>query len=396
MKQNAAAVIAQSKVILEMSKDSKNTQTVTVYREKLAPLVEAYTKAVDEMLQFEKEDGDLALNGIAADVATTNQAMIGGGILCLVASLVVSALVVRQLADTLQKLITALLQVNGSATEMSATSTISAKLAILNEKTANINSVVATINKVADQTNLLSLNAAIEAEKAGEAGLGFGVVATEIRRLADQTAVATYDIEQMVKEMQSAVSAGVMGMDKFSEEVRRGNEEVCGVTGQLAQIIQQIQALIPRFESVNEGMQTQTSAAGTWLPAHPAGVLRILSAQCSTGEEPFSIVMALLDAGLEAHQFNVEAVDISQHALAHARKGVYSQNSFRGARTEFREKYFVKAGNNWRLSDPVLKQVALCKRSYSGGSFEGGAEPPHCYDAGATTELPPYSRSPHI
>ena len=119
-----------------------------------------------------------------------------------------------------------------------------------------------TINKVADQTNLLSLNAAIEAEKAGEYGHGFGVVATEIRRLADQTAVATYDIEQMVKEMQSAVSAGVMGMDKFNEEVRRGSEETRQVTGQLAEIIQQVQALTPRFESVNEGMQAQSAAAG--------------------------------------------------------------------------------------------------------------------------------------
>jgi methyl-accepting chemotaxis protein WspA len=145
---------------------------------------------------------------------------------------------------------------------MEATANISAKLAILNEKTANINSVVTTINKVADQTNLLSLNAAIEAEKAGEYGQGFGVVATEIRRLADQTAVATYDIEQMVKEMQSAVAAGVMGMDKFNEEVRRGTDEVGKVTTQLGDIIQQVQTLSPRFESVNEGMKSQSAAAG--------------------------------------------------------------------------------------------------------------------------------------
>ena len=138
---------------------------------------------------------------------------------------------------------------------------INAKLAVLNEKAGNINQVVTTITKVADQTNLLSLNAAIEAEKAGEYGRGFAVVATEIRRLADQTAVATYDIEQMVKEMQSAVSAGVMGMDKFSEEVRRGMQEVQQVGGQLAQIIQQVQALAPRVESVNEGMQAQATGA---------------------------------------------------------------------------------------------------------------------------------------
>jgi methyl-accepting chemotaxis protein WspA len=144
---------------------------------------------------------------------------------------------------------------------MDAAGSINAKLAVLNEKAGNINQVVTTITKVADQTNLLSLNAAIEAEKAGEYGRGFTVVASEIRRLADQTAVATYDIEQMVKEIQSAVSAGVMGMDKFSEEVRHGMQEVQQVGGQLSQIIGQVQALVPRFENVNEAMQAQANGA---------------------------------------------------------------------------------------------------------------------------------------
>src|SRR6202035_1648213 len=130
---------------------------------------------------------------------------------------------------------------------MEAGGAVNAELGVLNEKASNINQVVTTITKVADQTNLLSLNAAIEAEKAGEHGRGFAVVATEIRRLADQTAIASYDIEQLVKEMQSAVSAGVMGMDKFSEEVRRGVNEVEQVSEQLAQIIGQVQALTPQF-----------------------------------------------------------------------------------------------------------------------------------------------------
>lgn len=144
---------------------------------------------------------------------------------------------------------------------MGAADLVNAKLAILNEKAGNINQVVTTIVKVADQTNLLSLNAAIEAEKAGEYGRGFAVVATEVRRLADQTAVATYDIEQMVREIQSAVSAGVMGMDKFSEEVRRGMAEVQQVGEQLSQIIHQVQALAPRVLMVNEGMQAQATGA---------------------------------------------------------------------------------------------------------------------------------------
>lgn len=142
-----------------------------------------------------------------------------------------------------------------------STSSISKKLGIISEKANNINSIVTTITKVADQTNLLSLNAAIEAEKAGEYGRGFAVVAREIRRLADQTAVATLDIENMVKEMQSAVSTGVMEMDKFTHEVSRGMEDIRNIGVQLAQIIEQVQSLTPRFDSVNRGMEAQSEGA---------------------------------------------------------------------------------------------------------------------------------------
>jgi methyl-accepting chemotaxis protein len=142
-----------------------------------------------------------------------------------------------------------------------ASKAISAKLAAINEKTEHITTVVTTITKVADQTNLLSLNAAIEAEKAGEYGRGFTVVAREIRRLADQTAVATLDIEHMVRDMQSAVSAGVMEMDKFIAEVRHNVEDVEKIRTQLALIIEQVQALSPRFEEVNVAMGHQSDHA---------------------------------------------------------------------------------------------------------------------------------------
>lgn len=138
---------------------------------------------------------------------------------------------------------------------------IVSKLAVLSEKANKINSVVTTISKVADQTNLLSLNAAIEAEKAGEAGKGFGVVATEIRRLADQTAVATLDIDQVIKEMQSAVSVGVMGMDKFTEEVRRSEAAVSQVAERMSSIMDRVHDMTRRFEDVNYGMKSQAQGA---------------------------------------------------------------------------------------------------------------------------------------
>jgi len=142
-----------------------------------------------------------------------------------------------------------------------ATAAISSKLALINEKTSNINNVVATITKVADQTNLLSLNASIEAEKAGEYGKGFSVVAKEIRRLADQTAVATLDIIKMVKEMQSAVSSGVMGMERFSEDVKQSVRETDLISGQIEGIIREVQVLPAKFDIVIEGMKQQSVGA---------------------------------------------------------------------------------------------------------------------------------------
>jgi methyl-accepting chemotaxis protein WspA len=118
-----------------------------------------------------------------------------------------------------------------------------------------------TMGHVMEAASSINAKLAVLNEKAGEYGRGFAVVSSEIRRLADQTAVATYDIEQMVKEIQSAVSAGVMGMDKFSEEVRRGLHDVHEIGGKLSEIIAQVQALAPRFENVSEGMQAQATGA---------------------------------------------------------------------------------------------------------------------------------------
>ena len=142
-----------------------------------------------------------------------------------------------------------------------ATGSISSRLGIISDRASKISTVVTTINKISDQTALLSLNAAIEAEKAGEFGKGFSVVAREISRLADQTAVATQDIDSVVKEMQSSVSSGVMEMDKFSEEVRQRVAEVNGIAAALGKMIEKVQALGPEFETAKQGMQGQTQAA---------------------------------------------------------------------------------------------------------------------------------------
>ena len=143
----------------------------------------------------------------------------------------------------------------------SATGDFSERLSVIRQRAEEINVVITTITKVADQTNLLSINAAIEAEKAGEYGHGFLVVAREIRRLADQTAVATLDIERLVEQMQQAVAAGVMQMDRFAADVKTGVDKVGSISGQFADVIDKVQGLNQRFDQVNDGMQAQTAGA---------------------------------------------------------------------------------------------------------------------------------------
>ena len=135
------------------------------------------------------------------------------------------------------------------------------RLGLIRQRAEDINMVITTITKVADQTNLLSINAAIEAEKAGEYGQGFIVVAREIRRLADQTAVATLDIERIVEQMQLAVGDGVAEMERFAAEVKAGVERVHGISGQFADVIGKVHGLSHRFDQVNDGMRAQVTGA---------------------------------------------------------------------------------------------------------------------------------------
>jgi len=141
------------------------------------------------------------------------------------------------------------------------TTDFSQRLAVIRQRAEDINMVITTITKVADQTNLLSINAAIEAEKAGDYGQGFIVVAREIRRLADQTAVATLDIERLVEQMQQAVTAGVMEMERFAGEVKTGVGRVAGISAQFATVIDKVHGLADRFDQVNHGMEAQASGA---------------------------------------------------------------------------------------------------------------------------------------
>ncbi|MFH0735567.1 MAG: methyl-accepting chemotaxis protein [bacterium] len=141
------------------------------------------------------------------------------------------------------------------------TNKISKKLSILNEKTNNINTVLQTINKIADRTNLLSLNAAIEAEKAGEYGKGFSVIAREIRNLADQTIIATFDVEEQIGKLQNSVVSEVNEMERFTESVKEIIKNVNGISVNLKVNIQSFANLLPNFLLVRDGLNEQASVS---------------------------------------------------------------------------------------------------------------------------------------
>jgi chemotaxis protein methyltransferase WspC len=109
--------------------------------------------------------------------------------------------------------------------------------------------------------------------------------------------------------------------------------------------------------------------------AEPLRIIRLLSLPCSSGEEPYTIAMALLDAGLPAGRFRVDAIDISLRALDLARRGLYGRNAFRSADLSFRERHFTPQGRDWRLNDAVRGPVHLAQGNVIDPGFLAGAEP---------------------
>jgi len=191
---------------------------------------------------------------------------------------------------------------------LDASGAISAKLSIIDKKAENISTIVITINKIADQTNLLSLNAAVEAEKAGEYGRGFSVVAREIRRLSDQTEVAIFRIEKMVGEMQSAVSSGVMEMDKFVMRVNHSAAEMKEVSKRLVKIIDQVRELLPRYEEVNQSMQAQST--GAEQISYAMGQLSEVAEQTKESLHEFNRAASHLTDAVEALQAEVSRFNV--------------------------------------------------------------------------------------
>jgi len=112
-----------------------------------------------------------------------------------------------------------------------------------------------------------------------------------------------------------------------------------------------------------------------WLPRRSVSPLRVLSVPCATGEEPYSLAIALLDAGLLPERFAVDAVDVSARSLARARRAVFGKNSFRGSDLSYRDRYFRASREGQALDPRVCGCVHFIQHNLLSDQFLGGHAP---------------------
>lgn len=112
-----------------------------------------------------------------------------------------------------------------------------------------------------------------------------------------------------------------------------------------------------------------------WRLRHSTGTLRVLSLPCASGEEPYSLAMALLDAGMPEMAFTIDAADISANALARAERAVYGKNSFRGRELGFRDRHFLPTQEGYALSPIVRRCVRFERGNVLDDSFLAGSVP---------------------
>ena len=137
-----------------------------------------------------------------------------------------------------------------------------ATIAGLETHSDQIGEIVGTIEDIADQTNLLALNAAIEAARAGEQGRGFAVVADEVRALAERTTKATREIAGMIKAIQSETKKAVSAMEQSVGEVEKGTERAARSGSALSDIIDQVNAVSTQVSQIATAAEQQTATTG--------------------------------------------------------------------------------------------------------------------------------------
>ncbi|MBF0673639.1 methyl-accepting chemotaxis protein [Pseudomonas sp.] len=151
----------------------------------------------------------------------------------------------------------------------------------LGESSQEIGDIVSLINDIADQTNILALNAAIQASMAGDAGRGFAVVADEVQRLAERSSAATKQIETLVKAIQADTNEAVISMEQTTTEVVRGAHLAQDAGVALEEIEKVSKSLASLIQNISNAARQQASSAGHI--SNTMNVIQEITSQTSTG-----------------------------------------------------------------------------------------------------------------
>ncbi|RRV29183.1 chemotaxis protein [Pseudomonas sp. o96-267] len=151
----------------------------------------------------------------------------------------------------------------------------------LGESSQEIGDIVSLINDIADQTNILALNAAIQASMAGDAGRGFAVVADEVQRLAERSSAATKQIEALVKTIQTDTNEAVISMEQTTSEVVRGARLAQDAGVALEEIEKVSKTLAALIQNISNAARQQASSAGHI--SNTMNVIQEITSQTSSG-----------------------------------------------------------------------------------------------------------------